>query len=230
MSETTKRPPAERDLLTLCGDPYPEILEAFEAAYELTPEEREKADHPSVPPRMIQIGDILVSKTVRLIRAGTLQELGQAAEAMSDSICQVDKRDPEHQLGYPYNEAARHHDAAAVMLAGAVAPSSAEGGYAVLRSYNGLAAKLLCAVAEAPDDLSARLTLQNLEERTSISPEDARWPLANLECASLVEGIWDGAKKYLLLGPCARDYGNPEIMVLARYYAGQYDAKQGSSD
>ncbi|MDB5164721.1 MAG: hypothetical protein JWL89_347 [Candidatus Saccharibacteria bacterium] len=223
MSEITKRPPAERDLFSLAGDSFPELVEAFDAALALSPEEREKVDHPCVPPRMIQLGNILVSNTVRLIRSGTQAELGEAARVMSQSILRTMKRNPDNNLGSPYDEACRLHSAAAVVLTDAVSPASAEGGYSVVRSQDGIAAKLLCAIADTPDAWLAR---ENLYEVTDVNAEEAhRWLIA-LETGGLVVGLWFGKTKRYYLGPCADpNHGTgPEILALARYHAERYDA------
>ncbi|HEX7632744.1 MAG TPA: hypothetical protein VF401_00295 [Candidatus Saccharimonadales bacterium] len=221
MSETPKQlpGPAQRDLLGLAMSPYPDIVEAFEEAYSLSPEEREQSDYRSVPPRMIQVGNILVAASVQLIRSGTREQLGEAAGIMSRSILRVHRRDPEDNLGNPYKEAKRQHSAAAVTLTAAIAASSPEGGYSVVRSHNGLAAKILCAIADAPGELHSCITLHTFEEKTGISPDSAHGALGDLECASLIECIPDGGTAYYLLGPAARSYGNPELLVLARHYA-----------
>ena len=191
MNDTDRTSTAYPDLFTLAAGPMSAITAALEAAADVQDQDA------VVPPRAVQLADLIRSKTVRLIRLGTPAETEEAAidllEVVTGSV--GDRLQDNHP------EALDVAKAASITLAGAIGPSNSAGELAVLRSWNGLALKVVTALSYAEGRSLPRTELRarfGLEE-SPLSPL-----LADLEAIGLVVRIREGRNVQVHLGPAGR--------------------------
>jgi DNA-binding transcriptional ArsR family regulator len=191
MSQDLTHAPRPRDLLSLKSAPIGTMLGALAEA------STGAHDQEGVPPRAVQLADLIVAEVVRLIRLGTRTELTESAAAVSRAMIDASAT----RLTENYPEASRLFSAAAVALAAAVAPSSNGGEAAVLRSWNGKALQAVRLVAQSNDQSVAR---SELREALDITDEShLSHLLADLEAAGLIERSKQGRHVIVHLGPTA---------------------------
>lgn len=191
MSQDLANARRPRDLLSLKSAPIGVMLGELEEAA------TGAHDQEGVPPRAVQLADLIVAEVVRLIRVGTRAELTDAAAAVSGAM--IGPSAARQAENYP--EASRLFSAAAVALAAAVAPSSNGGEAAVLRSWNGKALRAVRLVAQSSDQALARSDLRaalDIDDESHLSHL-----LADLEASGLIERSKQGRQVIVHLGPSA---------------------------
>jgi DNA-binding transcriptional ArsR family regulator len=197
--QATQRYP--RDLLSLMSASMTEILAELEAA-------ADDPGNPELPSRTIQLGDLVVAETVRLIRLGTRAELADAALAVSRALVgPVGARLAAHNLG-----ARQLLTAASKVLSVAVSPFSSGSELTVLRSWSGRARDAVRLVAAAPESALART---DLCAALAVDEPYVSDLLGDLEAAGLVERIRDGESITVHLGPTARAHHVEELIGLS---------------
>lgn len=208
-------PPAERDLFSLSCDTLADVNEALDAAIHSQP------DAAAEPARTSQLADILMHKTVHLIRTGTLHAVAEAGLIVTRSAYGSTREELDQQQ----TQALKIQRAASAVLAAATSPDAPGAELALMRKTGHREAKILCTIADSDEQASnyAALYDQHPDHR------QLQFALNNLDAAALI--AYDTGRLYsnskILLGP--RFAVNPEVIVLARYYAEQFDNQETKS-
>lgn len=211
-----KLPPAERDIFSLSCDPLADVNEALDAAF------RSKLDTNTESARISQLADILMHKTIQVIRTGTLHDVAEATQLVARTTWKV----TEKELNVHQTQALKIQRAASAVLAAATSTSSSGAELALMRNAGHREARILCTIADSEEKMSNYDTLY--EHHTD--RRELKSALNNLDATALI--AYDTGHLYsnskILLG--SRTTTNPEVMALARYYAEQYDEQQTAKE
>jgi hypothetical protein len=181
--------PPSTDLFTLKDASIAELLAALREPATLADEGG------VVPARSLQVSELIVAESVRLIRLAPRAELAEAADELAQSLIAPDmegleRRQPEAHLLVV---------AASIVLGAAVAASSSGGEMTVLRSWAGKALEAVAAVNREEGE-----TMQRSKLRAELGIEDESYLshlLADLEAAGLLLRVREGREITLHLGP-----------------------------
>ncbi len=189
---------SSRDLLSLTKAPIAELIEALkQERTEATLADGDEGGGASLPPRSLQIAELLAAETVRLIRLGTRAELTEARLDLARAVASKETA----ELGDEQPKVRRLLTGSAVALSFATAPSSAAGELAVLRSWNGMAAEVVALVDQAPEKYLRRAELRELLD---IDESHLSHLLADLESANLIARRRSGREVTVHLGRTGR--------------------------
>jgi hypothetical protein len=188
---TPPQPPTPTDALSLITASMPELVAALAAEEEPTP------DSGVVPPKALQIANLIAAEGVRLIRLGTRSELSEGAVALATLLA---GRGGARLLA----EQPRAHRIAAgtlVALKAATTPSSSAGELAVLRSWGGNASAAVAALRRAPEHTMRRAALR---KALGVNESYLSHMLSDLEAASLIARTREGREVLVHLGASGR--------------------------
>lgn len=194
-------PTPQPDFLSLASASMEELVEHLELAVAAGPSE------PGLPAATHQLAALVRAESIRLIRLGTPRETSDASLA----LIRFARGGGGRALADVDAEADRIVTATTAVLGAAVAPHSSGGELAVLRSWNGLARRIVARVDDADDRALPRAELLGLPGVTDQS--HLSHVLRDLEAAGLIVKIRSGRSVTVHLGPVGRA---PHVRELLR--------------
>lgn len=227
MGDTPTPAAPERDLFSLAlSRNMGTLTEEFDHAMDHDVYEGEQA----VPPRVLQISDLVMCEAVRLIRQGKRDEIAEAGVVISHSVLHraTTLEEEGRTLENPFDEAFSNQKTASKVLGVAIAPSSAGSELMVLRSMNGLSAKVFCYLVDSggfkDEDRRDPSFFRGAELARAMGLKDDKvvhMALCELSSAGLVSH--NPAYGFIFGGRQSQEGEVDEAMAIARAYAEAYD-------
>lgn len=172
-----ERTPSEKSTWELREASMEELIEAFDTAMKQPSQQdpdRMQENAWAMPERVLEIGHLVVSETIRVLRLGTRSEVMDATGALTS--CAI--RHNKETLERPFSTAFADIRTASHVIAGTIMPAKEIGrGYDLLRESRE-AARIVCILAEA-DRL--QMTRKELQEALGYSPN-----LRSMDHAALI--------------------------------------------